>query len=326
MNSSRTFTVLRDAAVLEVTGPERTSWLQGMVTTDVLGLVPGECRYGLTLDAKGRILADLTIVHDRDAPRLLLIATASGLDALRVHLLGMLIAEDAEVTPMSLGGPIVSVRGIAVAPGESLVTEVGGVRVMAVANPRSGRGDVDVWAIEPTTEGAFVDALTAAGFALESGDVFDAARIANGVPLLGRDFGPDTLPQEAGLHDALHWGKGCYIGQETVARLGHRGQTSRELRLVTFEGRVAQDCTVVYGEDRAPVGTVRSAAPLGSQTLALVILKRKAFEHRSQLVAVTETGDIPGEVSATLIRGFVERRPWNSPDYKANRPHTALRG
>jgi folate-binding protein YgfZ len=326
VNTSRTFTVIRDAAILEVTGSERASWLQGMVTTDVLGLVPGECRYGLTLDVKGRVLADVMIVSDRDAPRLLLIGTASGQAALRAHLLGMLIAEDAEVSPVSLGSPIVSLRGLAGSPGESFVTELGGIRVMAASNPRSGRADIDVWAVEPTTEEALALALTAAGFEPEPDDVFDAARVMNGVPLLGRDFGPDTLPQEAGLHDALHWGKGCYIGQETVARLGHRGQTSRELRLVTFDGMVAEGSAVVFGSDRAPVGSIKSAAAVGSQTVAIVMLKRKAFEHRSPVVAVTDAGDVPGEVNETPIRGFVERRPWNSPDFTANRPHTARRG
>jgi len=323
---SPSFTVLLDSSILEVTGPERATWLQGMVTTDVLGLVPGECRYGLTLDAKGRVLADLTIVHDRQAPRLLLIATRSGQAALQKHLLGMLIAEDADVSPVATGGPLFSVRGLAVAPSESLITEVSGVPVVAVSNPRSGRSDADVWALIPLPDGALEAALKQAGYELETEAEFDAARIANGVPLFGRDFGPDTLPQEAGLHDALHWGKGCYIGQETVARLGHRGQTGRELRVVEVGGAARPGDIVVFGHDRVPVGTITSATWGEYGGVAIAMLKRKAFVPGTRLVVITAAGDVSGEVSAKPIREFAERRPWNSPDFKANRPHTALRG
>ena len=238
----------------------------------------------------------------------------------------MLIAEDADVSPLATGAPLFSVRGLAVAPGESLITEVSGVPVVAVSNPRSGRTDADVWALSPLPDGALEAALKQAGYELETEAEFDAARIANGVPLFGRDFGPDTLPQEAGLHDALHWGKGCYIGQETVARLGHRGQTGRELRVVEVGGAATPGDIVVFGDDRVPVGTITSATWGEYGVVAIAMLKRKAFVPGTRLVVITAAGDVSGEVSAKPIREFTERRPWNSPDFKANRPHTALRG
>jgi folate-binding protein YgfZ len=119
----------------------------------------------------------------------------------------------------------------------------------------------------------------------------DALRIDAGIPWFGRDFGPDNFPQETGLEEqAVSYTKGCYLGQEVVARLHYRGQVSRQLRRLRLESvpeAHAVPGTELLFEGR-PAGVLTSVAgpPWLGELVGLSILQRRAFEPGTRLEVV----------------------------------------
>jgi folate-binding protein YgfZ len=104
-----------------------------------------------------------------------------------------------------------------------------------------------------------LDRLTSAGARRASEDELERLRIAGGVPRWGADMNAKTLPQEAGLDDwAVHYDKGCYLGQEAMAKIHHRGKVNRRLRKLAGEGAWEPGADVRHGDDR--VGVITSAA------------------------------------------------------------------
>ena len=124
---------------------------------------------------------------------------------------------------------------------------------------------------------------------------------ARGVPRWGRDFGADTLPQEAGLKHAVSFDKGCYLGQEPVVMLEHRGKPPKRLVRLELEDAVEVGAPVEAAERQ--VGRVTSAA--GTRALALV--KRKALEGEAPLEvggrALTRWALVEGDATVARAGG-----------------------
>ena len=254
-------------AVIELRGGEAAEFLQGQVTNDVEALAPGEGCYAALLDHKGKLRADMRVL--RLAPdRLLVDAEAAARPVLTHNFQTYSLGRDVRSTDLtgervvlSLIGP--EARSLAdPAPPEDEHAFVAAGETFHVAT------DLGVDLIVPSEAADAAREMAPAA----SEAVAECRRIESGRPRLGLDMDSTTIPQEAGLNDrAVSFTKGCYVGQETVARLHYKGKPNRHLRGLRAVKPVDHGDPIMLGERQ--VGTVGSSCvspALGALALALV--------------------------------------------------------
>jgi folate-binding protein YgfZ len=276
-----------EIVVLRVTGGDRQSWLNGLVTCDLAPLRPGDAAYGLAVTQKGRILADVTVLLGDD--HLLLAVPASTEAELRAALDKYLIMEDVEVEPEAAKVVVLTLHGPA---SGKLVERARAAGAAAGSVDRTGLGGGIVIAADESR--AAVEAALREG-ALGEGGVWgddagwEALRIERGVPRYGKDFDLTTYPQEASLEKrAVSFQKGCYLGQEVVCMLELRGHVKRKLvALVLDDARTDDVLTGLAGADvcdatGAKVGHVTSTAVSPTLGAPLVFAMVKAAQTDPQ--------------------------------------------
>lgn len=285
--------------LLIVSGPEAAEYLQGQLTNDVEALGPGEGVYAALLDRKGHMQADMRVLRPGEGPALWIDVEPAGLEAARRHLQMYKIGRDVEVSDVGEKHPLLSLigpRAVEVAGTPALpehaceATTIAGARCMAVGTATG----IDLF-FSTVKQAQVRDALLAAGAVEVSPEAAEILRIETGRPRFGAEMGTETMPAEAGIVErAVSFTKGCYIGQETVARLHYKGKPNRHLRGLRFSGPARPGERLVLGEKE--VGTVGSAAlspALGP--IGLAILRREA--EPGATVAVGEDG-VTAEVVA----------------------------
>jgi folate-binding protein YgfZ len=270
--------------LLIVSGPDAADYLQGQLTNDIEAIEPGGWAYAALLDRKGHMQADMRVLRPGEGPELWLDLEPEGMAAASRHLQMYKIGREVEVTDASDGHTLLSLIG-------PRATEI--VRAVDDASLRT---EVGVDLIVPAAELKRVhDALLAAGAVEVSAAAAEILRIEAGRPRFGAEMGTETMPAEAGIvEQAVSFTKGCYIGQETVARLHYKGKPNRHLRGLRFSAPATPGDALRVGEKE--VGTVGSAAvspALGA--VGLAILRREA--EPGATVAVGEDG-VTAEVVA----------------------------
>jgi tRNA-modifying protein YgfZ len=277
---------------LMVSGPEAADYLQGQLTNDVEALGAGEGQYSALLDRKGHMQADMRVLRPDEDPTYLIDTEPEAIDAARRHLQMYKVGREVEVEDvtgeraiLSLIGPrSVEVAGTAALPRDACeATTVVGIECLA-AGTATG---IDL--IAAATDFARLrDALVEAGAVEVTAEAVEILRIEAGTPRFGAEMGAETMPAEAGIvEDAVSFTKGCYIGQETVARLHYKGRPNRHLRGLRMSAAAEPGTAVRLGEKE--VGRLGAAAvspALGP--IGLAILRREA-EPGSEL-AVGEDG------------------------------------
>jgi tRNA-modifying protein YgfZ len=286
---------------LVVSGREAAEYLQGQLTNDVEALQPGEGQYAALLDRKGHMQADMRVL--RTAPEKFWIDTEpQALDVTRRHLETYKIGREvaiADVTEeraiLSLIGPrsVEIIAGTAALPEHACeATAVGGVDCLAVGtaagidlivgSPDSQSGDLAEQARR------LREALLAAGAAEVGAEAAEVLRIEAGIPRLGAEMSAETMPAEAGIVErAVSFTKGCYIGQEPVARLHYKGRPNRHLRGLELSAPAPAGEALRLGEKE--VGRIGSAAVSPARgPIGLAIVRREA-EPGAEL-AVGEDG------------------------------------
>jgi folate-binding protein YgfZ len=177
-----------DRGVLAVAGADRATWLQGLLTNDVETLKVGDTRYAAYLTPQGRMISDMNVVANDD--RMLLDVPAPLAASLRDKLDGLIFSEDVQVTDESAHLWV-----------WTIITKDAFVEVIGETLPHQ-YSDLPVIDI----------------------DTFEVIRIERGVPRFLADMSEDTIPLEAGIEDrAISFTKGCYVGQEIIVRVTHRG-------------------------------------------------------------------------------------------------------
>jgi folate-binding protein YgfZ len=258
---------LVDQRVLRVGGDDAASWLQGQVSNDVLAIGPGGSSYGLVLETSGKILSDVFVHRGEDA--FFLVAPEERSAALLAHLDAHVVMEDVELA-LRPDLAVITVQG----PGAAQV--VAGREGVFSADRLGGPGGFDLLvSLEHAVE---VEAeLSEAGATVVGEAGWELARVRAAVPRMGLDFGAQTLPQEAGLAGrAVSFTKGCYLGQEPVVMLEHRGKPPKRLFLLRSEGPLVAGAEIMT-DDGARVGRVTSAAPFpegDGRFLGLGLIKR----------------------------------------------------
>ena len=276
---------------LMLSGSEAAEYLQGQLTNDVEALAPGEGQYAALLDRKGHVQADMRVLRP-GAEEIWIDTEAAALEPARRHLEMYKIGRNvaiadltAERAILSLLGPrSAELAGTAALPENACeTTSVGGVECLAVGTE---------WGIDLIVRAAEADGLRrapAGGGAPEVSDaVAEVLRIEAGRPRFGAELGPETMPAEAGIVErAVSFTKGCYIGQEPVARLHYRGRPNRTLRGLELSAPAEPGAALRLGEKE--VGRVGSAClSPGRGPIALAIVRREA-EPGAEL-AVGEDG------------------------------------
>ena len=231
-----------------VRGSDAEDYLQRMVSNDVAALAPGETCEALLLTPKARVIAPLVVV--RRAPDDFLLLTEPGLGARVVEeLVRFRFAAKAE---------------IAAEEHESLV-------VLTGEPPAPGAAALPVSTADYGERGfELVDGAPPSGAQELSSEELDLLRIRAGTPRWGKEVDDRVLPAEAGLVErAVSLTKGCYPGQEPIARLHYRGHANRGLRVLVLDGEVVpeRDAEIRLGEKA--VGRVTSAAREDGHVLAL---------------------------------------------------------
>jgi folate-binding protein YgfZ len=267
---------------LALTGDQAAEMLNGQVSNDVEALASGSGCYAALLTNKGKMLGDLRVLSTGE--ELLLITERSALQALFDQLRRGMIGWGAELHKRTLQQGLLSLigpRARAVAGADAaglparehanVVGEIGGARVVLVAT------DLGVDVLCAAEDRARVaDALRDAGAVAVDEAAAELVRVESGRPRYGIDLDDTTIPQEAGLNDrAVSFTKGCYVGQETVARLHWRGKPNRHLRGLRLSAPAPTGTPLRLGERE--VGRLGSVAvsPVHGP-IALAIVRREA--------------------------------------------------
>jgi tRNA-modifying protein YgfZ len=230
--------------VLHVRGSDARDFLHRMVTQDIAAMAPGETRPSCLLAVKGQIQAEFWVHCEADNHFWLYVPTACA-DALATQLDRYIIADDVtlEAAPQGtaigvIAGPADAVRqaaleatGLFIGPPGTFVTH-GPVSVAhrALTGAEAFPEILITVAAEAVADSPELSHLRTLAASL---DDYEALRVARGIPAFGMDFGPDDLLPETGLAHHLSFNKGCYVGQEPIARIYARGGVHRQLALLT---------------------------------------------------------------------------------------------
>ena len=253
-----------------MTGEDAFRFLQGQFTNDLRALESGTGNsvYGLWLTLKGKVLADSFVVKGSAPGEIWIGSYASPASVIRERLESHVIADDVAIEDVTKAWAGVS--GFGVSPSEGEVGTSSGV----VFPGR--RGEVANWEwVFPVAGGEPVELATPAPRLLDDAEM-ERRRIAAGIPSVPVDVGPADLPNEAGLEEsAISYTKGCYLGQEVMARLKSMGQVRRRLWRVRGAGAEWPRLPAAVFAGTRQVGELRSA--VGDETggwlgLAMVTL------------------------------------------------------
>lgn len=270
-----------DRGKLWLHGADAKEFLHGQVTHDIEGLQPGQGRYAAFLTHKGKMLGDMRVLDCGDG--LWVDCERSALQELFNMIRRFKIGRAVELEKRTLERGLVSMVGRP-AEGEEhahRLTEVAGIPVREVVT--------DLGADYICDSARTQDLIAALGLPAVSEDVFEILRVESGRPRFGVDLEPEAvIPQEAGLNErAVSFTKGCYVGQETVARLFYKGKPNRHLRGLRLSEPVASGAELRLGEKVVgKLGTSVVSPRLGPIALALV--RREASV--GDVVSVGEDG------------------------------------
>ena len=295
-----------------LTGADRRSYLQGLLTNDIEALAPGTGCYAAMLTAQGRMMTDMRVLELGAA--VLLDVPALVTSQIRDHLDRFVFSEDVQVEDVTavrgeigIFGPgaldvLVRAGMDGVAPALLYATtrvRLAGTDAVLVRSDEAGVAGYDIVVEAPRLE-EVTAALTAAGAVRVSEADAEAVRIESGRPRFGVDMDTDTIPLEAGLEDrAISRSKGCYVGQEVIVRVQDRGHGRVAKRLVglTFDAGArppAAGARIVSGDRE--IGRVTSAtmSPALARAIALGYVHRDFVEPGTQVAVEGEAAVVAG--------------------------------
>jgi folate-binding protein YgfZ len=269
--------LLPERGVLKVVGDDARKFLHGLVTADMLGLAPGTARFGALLTPQGKIIADFFVTEAPqsegggfflDIPRALAITLVDKLNLYKLR--AKVLVED-----------LTEILGVLAVWDGAGAAKQG----LTYVDPRLPTLGFRVM-IPPHRA---IAAASELGAALVSAEDYEAHRIALGVPRGGVDFAyGDAFPHEADMDQlgGVDFAKGCYVGQEVVSRIEHRGIARTRAVALRYDGAAPASGTPITAGERQ-VGTMGSAAR--GRGIALVRLDRVAEAEQAPLAA----GGIP---------------------------------
>jgi folate-binding protein YgfZ len=285
---------LTDRAFLRITGADATRWLNGMVTNNIAALAPGEGNYNFLLNAQGRIQGDCTIYREPgDGPATYLLETdKSQIETIQTHLDKFIIMDDVELAPalpeqkapILILGPkapeILALIGYPTLDPLRLAHVIVNEFPALLLTPSAGR--------VPQFEIHTMMDYDVVGVPYISTEALEAHRILSAVPKFGVDITEKYLPQETAQTHALHFSKGCYLGQEIVERIHSRGQVHRTFTQFTLTGEMPTLPATLESNGK-PAGELTSTALIEGTIYALGYARRELLETHQPLTYANGT-------------------------------------
>ncbi len=319
---------------LRITGPDRAAWLQGLLTNDIAALTPGTGCYATFLTAQGRMISDMRVL---ECGEFMLLDVPAGRQAdVRERLERFIITEDVAIEDVKdvLGrvgvygpsSPEILERLFSTLPDEAHQwtslrdydnrhASFAAQPAIVAASRKIGHGDIYGFDLYVPTESVepLVETLAAADVERLDDEAWHTLRVEAGRPLFGVDMDTDTIPLEAGIEErAISFTKGCYVGQEVIIRVMHRGGGRVAKRLVGFEALSAdawssshwlQAGAPLFAGERQ-IGTLTSHAfsPWLSRAIALGYVHRD-FTEPGTVVRVGASGEHEARLTALPFVG-----------------------
>jgi len=297
--------------LLRLTGTDRVSFLQGMLSNDVARLHPGQGAYAALLTQQGKIVSDMRVYVL--SGEMWLDVPATRVAAVRESLERYIIADDVEFVDAPSWQPLVAVEGpqagrvilaVTGAAADDLVPfahrecTFDGARVHLAAVSHSGERGSLIFG-DAAAAARLWEQCHAAGAEPVGMETLDVLRIEAGIPWHGRDMDDSTLIAEAGLDAAISYKKGCYLGQEVVERVAARGQVHRKLVGLVCEGRRVPSANAKLVHEGKEVGWITSAtwSIARSAVIALGYVRREHWEPGSEVRVVLAEGTAVARVS-----------------------------
>lgn len=302
MDASNRFYEYRPAAHFLVTDEDAADFLQSQFTNELRPFEVGRCTYGLWLDVKGKVIADGVVLCEGGERFRVLSELCPG-ERIAAHMERHVIADDVVIEHCD--------------PGFVFELPPAGVQALGWELPECGRflrlEDGILYSVRreryhltvasEVSREAIHGKLSASGLTALSGAEYGLARIAAGIPLVPVEIGDTDLPGEGELErDAISFTKGCYLGQEVVARMHNIGKPQRQLFIVQGSGAAPEPPLAIHNTEGKQLGELRSAYPdvdgwsgvallktrftdvgaqlhMGSDTLSIIKALREGFEN-----------------------------------------------
>ncbi|ETW96529.1 MAG: hypothetical protein ETSY1_26230 [Candidatus Entotheonella factor] len=305
---------LSHRSLIRITGSHRQRFLQAMVSNDTADLEPGQGCYATLLTNKGKLVADFVVYADADAYWLDL---EPGLAPSLITALDFfIIADDVTLSDVTAEWGLLSLQGpyaeelITLACGQELPPlprlshtdgRVAGHDVRLIVRSHTGEEGYQLlapMAALPALWEALWEHRHTCGLRAVGLDALEVLRIEAGVPVFGRDMTEETIPIEANLTDAISYTKGCYVGQEVIARLDARGHVNRRLMGLRLAGEVLPQAGDVIVSPEREVGWVTSAAFSHAlqQPIAMGYIRREVNAPGTTLAVRSADAMLEGKV------------------------------
>ena len=296
-----------DRSRLCLLGADRARFLHGQVTNDINGLGEFTGCYAALVNAKGKMESDLFAYRLADE---ILLDFEPGLTAaVQARLERYVIAEDVEIADVAPHFGLLTVQG---PQAEAVLTKLGlpaptepqtvaqtEDEIYIVHQPRLGTDGFDLF-IPIDAMNAWRERLATIAPRCQM-PAFEKARVLATIPKFGVDLTTDNFPPEGGLETrAISYAKGCYIGQEIIARIRTYGKVNKVLRGLSLEGAAAIGDPVLH--EGTPVGTLSSVCH--EPSAALAIIKRTACESGTVLSVDTKNGSVSAQVATLPFEKF----------------------
>ncbi|MBC8165723.1 MAG: folate-binding protein YgfZ [Bryobacteraceae bacterium] len=270
---------------IRVTGEDRVRLLHAMCTNHVQQLIPGSGCYAFFLTPQGRILADLNIFSMPD--HLLLDTEPETRQRVTDHLNEYIIADDVSLHDFTSDTATIGLSGPAA---EQVLNGLGAMPARADSSlVEWGQAQIAHWSytgasgymifVPATEKDDLVDQLASAGVPQADMEAAEVVRLENARPRFGVDFSEAQIPQETQQMQAIHFSKGCYLGQEIVERVRSRGHVNRLLTPVRIETMDPPSPGTAVEDQGKPVGETFSAAysPALGEVVAFAMLRAEAL-------------------------------------------------
>jgi tRNA-modifying protein YgfZ len=265
---------------VRVTGGDAVTWLGDLLAADIAGLEPGRGCRSLLLTPTGRIRADVQVARRDDD--LFLLQAPEQPEHIGLALNTYVLSADVSLEDRTNDLALFTVPGRAA----SLVG------IHGATEPSSVGPGIDVLVDAGKPAWRFVEACIAAGHEEAGGDAYEVWRVRRGIARMGGDFDERSLPAEAGLEATIDSEKGCFLGQEAVARVRNLGHPRRLLRHLHGPGPIAAGEAVFAGPNA--VGEVTSAAPDGDGS---TVIARVRWDAATEPLTVSGGRSLEGALA-----------------------------
>ncbi|MEM4408232.1 MAG: aminomethyltransferase family protein [Candidatus Caldarchaeum sp.] len=301
---------------LVMRGRDAGRFLQGMVTNDVLRLEPFRSVYAAILTPKGRMVSDLTIYRH---PDYFLLDVEPGMGSRLIdYLLKYRLSYKAEIEDQTEVFALISLAGVGAdnvaqavfegvclpAAGAFTEARLGDTGVLIAGVSRTGAAGFDIYAPSTCAEVLWEALIEAGGdygikpFGMEA---MELLRIEAAIPRFGVDMGEDTIPLEAGIDHAISYEKGCYVGQEVIARIHWRGHVNRKLVGFELHSTKIPRAGARIKDGERDVGYITSSvfSPRKGRVIALGYIRRELLEPGTRVAVEADGEMVPAEVAKT---------------------------